>query len=102
MTYKCLNMLASPYLCDKFEMTSKIHWANTWNRNKLDFPLHNLASEQQTFHYRAVSTWNELPNHIKNIDTLDRLNLNINVIYCKSFWKAINNFGLFGLFKGVY
>ena len=66
--------LAPPYLCDKFEMRSKIHSVNTRNKDKLDIPLYNSASGQRTFHYRAVSIWNELRNHIKDIDTLDRFN----------------------------
>ncbi len=48
---------------------------NTRNKDKLDIPLYNSASGQRTFHYRAVSIWNELPNHIKDIDTLDRFKL---------------------------
>ncbi len=40
--------------------------ANTRNKDKLDIPLYNSASGQRTFHYRAVSIWNELPNHIKD------------------------------------
>ena len=47
--------LAPPYLCDKFEMRSKIHSVNTRNKDKLDIPLYNSASGQRTFHYRAVS-----------------------------------------------
>jgi hypothetical protein len=74
MTFKCMKGLAPPYLCDKFEMISKTHSVNTRNKDKLDIPLYNSASGQQTFHYRAVSIWNELPNHIKDIDTLDRFN----------------------------
>ena len=75
MTYKCLKGLAPPYLCDKFQMRSKIHSVNTRNKDKLDTPLYNSASGQRTFHYRAVSIWNELPNHIKDIDTLDRFKI---------------------------
>ena len=78
MTFKCMKGLAPPYLCDKFEMRSKIHSVNTRNKDKLDIPLHeyNSVSGQRTFHnYRAVSIWNELPNHIKDIDTLDRFKL---------------------------
>ena len=75
MTFKCMKGLAPPYLCDKFEMRSKIHSVNTRNKDKLDIPRYNSASGQRTFHYRAVSIWNELPNHIKDIDTLDRFKL---------------------------
>ena len=76
ITFKCMKGLAPPYLCDKFEMRSKIHSVNTRNKDKLDIPLYNSASGQRTFHYRAVSIWNELPNiSIKDIDTLDRFKL---------------------------
>ncbi|CAB4042409.1 Hypothetical predicted protein, partial [Paramuricea clavata] len=74
-TYKCLKGLAPSYLCDKFQMRSKIHSVNTRNKDKLDIPLYNSASGQRTFHYRAVSIWNELPNHIKDIDTLNRFKI---------------------------
>jgi hypothetical protein len=75
MTFKCMKGLAPPYLCDKFKTRSKTHSVNTRNKDKLDIPLYNSASGQRTFHYRAVSIWNELPNHIKDIDTLDRSKL---------------------------
>ena len=42
---------------------------------QLRLPLYNSASGQRTFHYRAVSIWNELPNRIKDIDTLNRFKL---------------------------
>lgn len=75
MTFKYMEGLAPPYLCDKFELRSKIHSANTRNRDKLDILLYNSACGQQTFHYIAVSIWNELPNHINDIDALDRFKL---------------------------
>ena len=53
MTFKCMKGLAPPYLCDKFEMRSKIHSVNTRNKDKLDIPLYNSASGQRTFHYIA-------------------------------------------------
>ena len=35
ITFKCMKGLAPPYLCDKFEMRSKIHSVNTRNKDKL-------------------------------------------------------------------
>jgi hypothetical protein len=32
--------------------------------------MYRSAAGQRTFHYRAVSLWNSLPQSLKNIDTL--------------------------------
>ena len=43
---------------------------NTRQKNILDIPMYRSAAGQRTFHYRAVSLWNSLPQSLKNIDTL--------------------------------
>ncbi len=52
MTFECVKGLAPPYFCDKFEMRSKTRSVNSRNKDKLDIPLYNSASEQRTFHKR--------------------------------------------------
>jgi hypothetical protein len=59
MTFKCMKGLAPPYLCDKFEMRSKIHSVNTRNKDKLDIPLYNSASGHRKFHYWSRSVYLE-------------------------------------------
>ena len=70
MAFKCIKGLAPPYLCEKFEFRSELHNINTRYRNDLNIPLYTSASGQRTFHFRAVTLWNNLPNNIKDIDTL--------------------------------
>jgi hypothetical protein len=68
--FKCLKGLAPTYLCEKFHVRSDVHDANTRQKNILDIPMYRSAAGQRTFHYRAVSFWNSLPQSLKNIDSL--------------------------------
>ncbi len=70
MTFKCIKGLAPPYLNEKFELRSELHNVNTRYKNDLNIPLYTSASGQQTFYFRAVTLWNNLPNNIKDINVL--------------------------------
>ena len=62
--------MAPSYLCEKFHVRSDVHDVNTRQKNILDIPMYRSAAGQRTFHYRAVSSWNSLPQSLKNIDSL--------------------------------
>ena len=70
MTFKCIKGLAPLYLSEKFELKSELHNVNTRHKNDLNIPLYTSTSGQRTFHFRAVTLWNNLPNNIKNINSL--------------------------------
>ena len=63
--FKCLKGLAPSYLCEKFRVRSDVHDVNTRQKNILDIPAYRSAAGQRTFHYRAVSLWNSLPQSLK-------------------------------------
>jgi hypothetical protein len=70
MTYKCMNEMAPPYLCNKFRNRATIHGRHTRNRDQLQIPLYTSASGQRTFNYRAVKIWNSLDLELKELKSL--------------------------------
>ena len=54
LTYKCMNSLAPPYLCEKFTKRSSIHSRLTRNQETLQIPFNRAATGQRSFHHRAV------------------------------------------------
>ena len=44
MTYKCINSLAPPYLCDKFSKRSSIHSRLTRTQDTLQIPFHRTTT----------------------------------------------------------
>jgi hypothetical protein len=65
-----MKELAPLYLCEKFHVRSDVHGVNTRQKDIFDIPMYRSAAGQRTFHYRAVSFWNSLPQSLKNIDNL--------------------------------
>ena len=65
--YKCLMNLAPSYLTSNFTFASSIHSYSTRYQESasLDIPKYNSCSGQRTFHYRAVSLWNNLPSDFR-------------------------------------
>lgn len=67
MSFKCMNGLAPPYLCELFCKRNAIHDRNTRNRELLHIPLCKTKSGQRSFRYRAVNIWNNLDNELKQL-----------------------------------
>ena len=67
MSYKCMNGLAPPYLCELFNKRAQIHDRVTRHRELLHIPLCNTASGQRSFRFRAVRLWNNLDNELKQL-----------------------------------
>ena len=67
MSYKCMNGLAPPYLCELFNKRAQIHDRVTGNIELLHIPLCNTASGQRSFRFRAVRLWNNLDNELKQL-----------------------------------
>ena len=64
---KCLRGLAPDYPAKKFKKRSEIHNKDTRNKNKIGIPGYRTATGQRTFHYRAVSLWNSLPERLAEL-----------------------------------
>ena len=68
---KCLKGLAPSYLCDRFITRTEVHNPrHTRNKNKLEIPLCKSAAGQRSFLYRAVTLWNQLPDNIKDKESV--------------------------------
>ena len=67
MSFKCMNELAPPYLCELFRKRNTIHSRDTRNKESLHIPLCKTKSGQRRFHYRAVSIWNDMDSDLKKL-----------------------------------
>ena len=70
LVFKCLRGLAPDYPANKFKKRSEIHNKDTRNKNKIDIPGYRTATAQRTFHYRAVSQRNSLPERLTELTNL--------------------------------
>ena len=50
-----------------FSFGFEIHNKDTQNKSKLDIPGYGTAAGQRTFHYRAASLWNSLPERLAEL-----------------------------------
>ena len=50
ITFKCLTVLAPPYLCDRFTMRSQVHNCNTRNKNMLQISRCSSKAGQCSFY----------------------------------------------------
>ena len=67
MAFKCIKELVPPSVCNKFTTRSQVHTRNTRTDNKLNIPIFRSATGRQSFSYRAVKLWNDLPETLTNI-----------------------------------
>ena len=67
LVFKCLRGLTPDYLAKKFKKRSEIHNKDTQNKNNMDIPGYRTGVGQRTFHYRAVSPWNSLPERLTEL-----------------------------------
>ena len=70
LVFKYLKGLVPSYLAKKFNKRSDIHNKDTRNKNKKNIPGYRTAADQRTFHYRAVSLWNSLPETLTELTNL--------------------------------
>ena len=61
-----------------------MHNRDTRNKNKIDIPGYRTALGQGTFHYRAVSLWNALPERLTKITNIGAFKKEI-MRYLESF-----------------
>ena len=68
MAFKSVKSLAPPYLCNKFRKRSDVSDSlATRNSNLLNIPFFKSASGQRSFHYRATTLRNALPDDMKDL-----------------------------------
>ncbi len=91
--YKCVHIFAPKSLCDMIVMASDINVRNTWNTNSLNVynyysewsiahsytfvhcsllqPKPNIESYRKSFKYAGGKIWNDLPNNIQNVSSME-------------------------------
>ena len=74
LTYKCLNGLAPNVLCDAFTYSGDVHNYSTKgsNRRILYASQHNLECFRRSFIYVGPNVWNDIPDSIRNVNTMQR------------------------------
>ena len=85
MVFKCLNVLAPPYLCQKFKTRSEVHNCNTRNRDRLHIPLCRTAAGQRAFTFRGQRLWNSLPDEFQSITNSDVFKVKIKQHFLRVF-----------------
>ena len=72
LTYKCLNNLAPPYLCELLEVYQPGRTLRSANEHKLKVPRTRLKTYgDRAFAYKAPVLWNTLPEDIQCAQSLD-------------------------------
>ena len=71
--YKCTHGLVPSYLYNTFVQISRIHSYSTRQANleHLYTRQPKLTKFKRSFTYRGVTLWNELPEHIRNTESLN-------------------------------
>ena len=71
LTFKSINKIAPPYLCDKFEERNRIHNRDTRRKGDLDIPKCKTSSGQRSFKNRGTKIWNGLNADLKSTSKLN-------------------------------
>ena len=72
MMYKVYHNDVPEYLTEIFCLTSEVHNYNLrGSRFDMQLPKDKTNSLKRHFAYRGVAAWNALPNHIRDLKTLN-------------------------------
>ena len=72
LVYKSLSDKTPVYIRDKLKLVKDVHEINTRSRaHNLILPKFKKSFGQRTFSYSAASIWNELPNAIKELNSVN-------------------------------
>ena len=73
MIYKIYHAAVPEYLTELFRLTSEVHNYNLrGSKFDMQLPKPKTNSLKRTFAYRGAIAWNELPNHVRDLETLNR------------------------------
>ena len=68
--FKIINKICPENLHDKFVEGSTISKYGTRNKTDLQIPRLNLDFSRKRFNYTALNTWDSIPKHIRQFNTL--------------------------------
>ena len=72
------------------DLRSEIHGRATRHRNTLEISFYKTATGQRSFLFRSVKLWNNLPEHLKCIDTLHNFKTSPRTFYMTNFTKIVS------------
>ena len=73
MMYKVYHATVPEYLTVLFRLTSKVHNYNLRGiKFDMQVPKPKTNSSKISFAYRGAAAWSALPNHVRDLETLNR------------------------------
>ena len=78
--YQNINM--NNNITARFLSLSDIHEHNTRHRHSILIPQYHRSKSQASFIFQSIKTWNDLPEDIKNTDTIRNLKSKLRSHYC--------------------
>ena len=64
---------------------SSNHQYNTRNSNELATPQLRLTTSQSSFLFRGITEWNNIPEVIKECDSIDKFKIKLKDFYCSLY-----------------
>ena len=74
---KIINKVCPESLHDKFAKRYSISKYDTRNKTDLQIPRLNIDYSRKSYNYTGLKTWNAIPTHIREPDTLTRFKTGI-------------------------
>ena len=68
--FRCINGFCPSYLLNLFSRNSDVHNYNTRGRSNINVSKISSKSGSRSFSYAAAELFNDLPNHVKNSDSI--------------------------------
>ena len=82
--FKTLKMNYNPYLLENIEKCSVAHNYPVRTNYKLRLPFFRISRCQRSLLYCGSKNWNDLPNHLRNILTLNSFKVNLKILIAEN------------------
>ena len=79
MTYEIVNRTCPESLWDKFPQVSSHPNYSMRNCKDIQIPRYNLEYVKKGFHYSAPTSWNSIPNSIRELPTFPQFKRNLEI-----------------------
>ena len=79
MTYKMMNKICPESLWDTYKTRNMYSSYRTRNCTDIQLPRYNLEYSKKSFHYSGLKAWNEIPNTIRELSTLQQFKKHLKI-----------------------
>ena len=79
MTYKMMNKICPESLWDTYRTRNMYSSYRTRNCTNIQLPRYNLEYSKKRFHYSGLKAWNEIPNTIRELSTLQQFKKHLKI-----------------------